>query len=107
MVERLQRVIESRKGQDPSSSYTASLLAKGMPKILAKITEESGELCDALTEEEDPRVVSEAADLLYHVLVGFVDRGIEAETVAMELARRFGVSGLVEKASRAHSSSDE
>jgi len=107
MVERLQRVIESRKGDDPSSSYTASLLSKGMPKVLEKIAEESAELCDALREEEDRRVVSEAADLLYHVLVGFVERGIAAEEVDMELARRFGVSGLVEKASRGRQQTDE
>jgi len=100
MTERLEAVIAARHGEDPSSSYTASLLAKGMPKILAKIDEESGELRQALDEEEDRRVISEAADLLYHVLVGFSARGIRAEEVAMELGRRFGVSGLTEKASR-------
>lgn len=100
MIERLQGVLEERRHADPDRSYTARLLARGMPKILEKVNEEAAELAQALDAESDERVVSEAADVVYHVLVGFAARGIDATRVAQELARRFGTSGLVEKASR-------
>jgi phosphoribosyl-ATP pyrophosphohydrolase/phosphoribosyl-AMP cyclohydrolase len=100
MSDRLAEVIHSRRTADPERSYTASLLTSGMDGIVAKIREESGELVDALNNEDDRRVVSEAADLLYHVLVGFSARGIAPHEVALELGRRFGLSGLDEKASR-------
>ena len=100
IVERLAGILRQRASAPPDSSYTAKLLHAGMPKIIAKIDEESGELRDALDHETDERVVSEAADLLYHVLVGFEARGIDPLRVAFELAKRFGTSGIVEKASR-------
>lgn len=100
MADRLRAVISARRDAPAGSSYTASLLHAGMPKILEKVAEESGELCQALREETDDRVTSEAADLLYHVLVGFEARGIDPQAVAMELARRFGTSGIAEKAAR-------
>jgi len=103
MLQRLRDVLEARKNASADTSYTARLLAKGMTKINSKITEEAEELCDALASESDERVVSEAADVLYHMLVGFTARGIPVDGVMLELSRRFGTSGLVEKAGRNYS----
>jgi phosphoribosyl-ATP pyrophosphohydrolase/phosphoribosyl-AMP cyclohydrolase len=100
---RLQRTLEERRDSDSATaakSYTKSLLDKGMPKILAKIEEEHGELADELPEGEDKAVVHETADLLFHVMVGLVARGLSIDDVLVELGRRFGVSGHEEKASR-------
>ena len=99
-VERLAVTIAERRAAPADRSYTRSLLDAGVPKIVAKVTEEAGELCQALGSESDDRVVSEAADLLYHALVGLEARGIPADAVAAELWRRFGTSGLAEKAAR-------
>ena len=71
-----------------------------MPAIGAKVTEEAGELVAAADHETDDRVVSEAADLVYHMLVLLACRGVGLSQVEDELARRFGISGLDEKASR-------
>ncbi len=100
-ADRLMTVLLERATLSEDTSYTAKLLSAGMPKILAKVAEESAELQAALASESDARVVSEAADLLYHVLVGFVQRGLAPDAVYLELARRFGQSGLAEKAARA------
>lgn len=101
VLEALERVVASRKGDAPEKSYTARLLAGGVPKIAAKVTEEAGELVQAAAAETDDRVVAEAADLLYHTLVLLAARGLSLAAVEDELARRFGVSGLDEKAARA------
>jgi phosphoribosyl-ATP pyrophosphohydrolase/phosphoribosyl-AMP cyclohydrolase len=98
---RLWSELEARRDADVDASYTKRLLAKGRAAIGAKITEESAELVAAIERESDQRVVSEAADVLYHVLVGLLARGVSLRDVEAELARRAGVSGLVEKASRA------
>jgi len=100
VIEQLAAVIHERSVQGGTSSYTSRLLSGGMDDIVAKVAEESTELIEALNNETDERVVSEAADLLYHVMVGFESRGVDVRDVAFELARRFGVSGLVEKAQR-------
>ncbi|MEM1417712.1 MAG: bifunctional phosphoribosyl-AMP cyclohydrolase/phosphoribosyl-ATP diphosphatase HisIE, partial [Myxococcota bacterium] len=97
---RLEAVLAQRKAADDDGSYTARLLRKGPTKIAAKVREEGGELADALERESDARVVSETADVVYHVLVGLLARGLSIRDVEAELARRFGVGGLVEKASR-------
>jgi phosphoribosyl-ATP pyrophosphohydrolase len=76
------------------------LLAGGVAKIGGKVTEEAGELVQAAAGESDDRVVSEAADLVYHMLVLLAFRGVPLARVEDELARRFGVSGLDEKAAR-------
>jgi len=81
-------------------SYTKSLLEAGMPKILAKIAEEHGELAAELPDGAPRKVVHETADLLFHVMVGLVARGIPIGDVFAELARRFGTSGHAEKAAR-------
>ncbi|MEI6240088.1 MAG: phosphoribosyl-ATP diphosphatase [Planctomycetia bacterium] len=100
-LESLERVVESRKNDPPERSYTSRLLAGGVAKIGAKVSEEAGELVAAAGGETDERVVSEAADLVYHTLVLLACRGLSLSMVEDELARRFGVSGLDEKAARA------
>lgn len=101
IVDQLARVIEARRDASTSEkSYTKSLLDKGMPKILEKIAEESGELAAELPGGPDEKVVHETADLLFHVMVGLAARRIPIERVLAELTRRFGTSGHVEKASR-------
>ena len=101
VLEALERVVASRTGDAPEKSYTARLLAGGVPKIAAKVTEEAGELVQAAAAETDARVVAEAADLIYPTLVLLAARGLSLAAVEDELARRFGVSGLDEKAARA------
>ena len=98
---RLWAELTARRAATSDKSYTKSLLDAGAIKIGAKIEEEAGELARALQSESDSRVVSEAADLLYHMLVGLLARGVELDDVARELARRFGTGGLAEKAARA------
>jgi phosphoribosyl-AMP cyclohydrolase / phosphoribosyl-ATP pyrophosphohydrolase len=101
ILEQLDRVLQSRRDDATGQkSYTKSLLDKGMPKILEKIFEESGELAAELPAGTDERVISETADLLFHVMVGLTARKIPVEKVLLELARRFGTSGHAEKASR-------
>lgn len=95
----LSAVIASRKGADPATSYTAKLFARGRAKITQKLGEEAVELVIAGCIEPD-KVVSESADLLYHMLVLWADAGVAPEAVWAELARRAGTSGLAEKASR-------
>ncbi|MEO8551254.1 MAG: bifunctional phosphoribosyl-AMP cyclohydrolase/phosphoribosyl-ATP diphosphatase HisIE [Kofleriaceae bacterium] len=99
--ELLDRILISRRDSaSAEKSYTKSLLAAGMPKILEKIEEESGELAAELPAGPDAKVIHEAADLLFHVMVGLTARGIPFSRISAELARRFGTSGHAEKASR-------
>ncbi len=101
IIARLAQILEARRDSATGEkSYTRSLLDAGMPKILAKIAEESGELAAELPAGDDDKVVHETADLLFHVMVGLTARRIPIERVFAELARRFGTSGHVEKASR-------
>lgn len=100
VLDRLERVLHARRDSAAEKSYTKSLLEKGMPKILEKIAEEHGELAAELPDGERAKVVHETADLLFHVMVGLVARDIPVAEVWQELARRFGTSGHVEKASR-------
>ena len=100
VLESLEGVIASRQGGDPARSYTSRLLAGGVAASVAKVTEEAGELVAAAGSESDDRVVSEAADLVYHMLVLLAARNLPLARVEDELARRFGMSGLEEKASR-------
>jgi phosphoribosyl-ATP pyrophosphohydrolase/phosphoribosyl-AMP cyclohydrolase len=93
-------LIQRRDSATGERSYTKSLLEAGMPKILAKIAEEHGELAAELPAGDAAKVVHETADLIFHVLVGLVARDIPIDAVFAELARRFGTSGHAEKASR-------
>lgn len=81
-------------------SYVRSLLDGGVERINAKLREEAGELCDALTNESDERVLDEAADLLFHALVGLAARELEPTQVAAVIRERHGLSGVDEKAQR-------
>lgn len=96
----LERELEKRRNTTANKSYTRSLLDGGASKIGAKIREEAQELDDALQREDDERVVSEGADVLFHVLVGLRLRGIPWSKVIEALAARSGQSGHEEKASR-------
>jgi phosphoribosyl-ATP pyrophosphohydrolase/phosphoribosyl-AMP cyclohydrolase len=101
ILARLAQILAARRdAATPEKSYTRSLLDAGMPKILEKIAEESGELAAELPAGDDEKVVRETADLIFHVMVGLTARRIPIEAVFAELARRFGTSGHVEKASR-------
>ncbi len=100
LLEALTETIARRATADADASYTKSLLDQGTAKIGGKLLEEAGELAEALASESDERVASEAADLLFHTMVGLQLRGLTLRDVAAVLARRFGVSGHAEKASR-------
>jgi phosphoribosyl-ATP pyrophosphohydrolase/phosphoribosyl-AMP cyclohydrolase len=100
ILHRLANVIDARRAATAEKSYTRSLLDAGMPKILAKIAEEHGELAAELPAGDDAKVIHETADLVFHVMVGLAARRIPIEAVLAELARRFGTSGHVEKARR-------
>ena len=99
-LEELERELESRKHATATASYTKSLYDGGAPKIGAKLREEADELARALADESDERVASEAADVVYHVLVGLASRGLGLRDVAAVLAKRAGTSGHAEKAAR-------
>ncbi len=100
VLARLFAVIESRRGADPGASYTAKLLAGGPREIARKLGEEALETMIEGLEGDRDKLVSESADLIYHLLVLWADAGITPEKVWHELARREGVSGLDEKAAR-------
>lgn len=97
---RLDQVLMERREATAAKSYTRSLYDGGPAKIGAKLREEAGELAVALAEETDERVVSEAADLLFHTMVAIRSRGLGIEAVLAELERRSGTSGHTEKSSR-------
>jgi phosphoribosyl-ATP pyrophosphohydrolase/phosphoribosyl-AMP cyclohydrolase len=96
----LERVIKERQASTGEKSYTRYLLDGGADKVNSKIREESDELARAISGESDERVASEAADVLYHVLVGLRLRGVELRKVIEVLATRSGQSGHAEKAAR-------
>ena len=97
---RLAAVIESRKAGDPDKSYVARLLHKGPDAFLKKIGEEATEVVIAAKDENREQIVYESADLLFHLMVMLAQYDLTLADVADELARREGLSGLVEKASR-------
>jgi phosphoribosyl-ATP pyrophosphohydrolase/phosphoribosyl-AMP cyclohydrolase len=96
----LEAELEKRSRSTAQRSYTRSLLDGGVPKISAKISEEAAELNAALAGETDDRVASEAADVIYHLMVGLRARGVALRRVIEVLAKRAGQSGHAEKASR-------
>ncbi len=100
VLERLARVIEERKNASADSSYVASLHAKGIDAVLKKIGEEATELVIAGKGGDAEQVVHETADLWFHTLVLLAAQGLGPEAVLRELERRFGLSGLEEKARR-------
>lgn len=100
ILDRLAETLESRKSADPSSSYVAKLYAKGLDSILKKIGEEATETVIAAKDGDKAQLVYEMADLWFHSLVLLAQQGLHPNDVLAELARREGLSGLVEKASR-------
>ncbi len=103
ILAQLMQVLEERKQAEPGSSYVASLYAKGLDNILKKIGEESAETIIAAKGGNDEQIIYEMADLWFHCLVLLAHSGLSADQVLQELERRFGLSGLEEKASRKHS----
>lgn len=98
-LDALEATILARRGADPASSYVAGLFARGRGKIAQKVGEEAIETVIAATSEPD-KIVSEAADLLFHLLVLLADADLSLDDIRAELARREGVSGHDEKAAR-------
>ena len=96
----LAATIEARKDADPDSSWTAKLFAKGPEKCAEKFGEEAVEAIIEAVKGDRERLTSEAADVLYHLLVMLAARGITLADVEAELARREGTSGIAEKAAR-------
>lgn len=96
----LATIIERRSG-DPATSYVAKLTAKGRAKMAQKLGEEAVEVVIAAMSDDKPGLVSESADLMFHLAMLLADAGLSFEDVRAELERREGVSGLEEKAKRA------
>ncbi len=100
-LDQLWRVIQSRRGADPQTSYTARLFARGRDKIAQKFGEEAVETVIEGVRGDPAKLVGESADLLYHLLVLWADADVSPVDVAAELARRQGTSGIDEKRGRA------
>ena len=100
ILTRLALVLEERKQSDPETSYVARLYAKGQDAILKKIGEEATETVMAAKDGDPERVTAEIADLWFHCLVLLAHQGLGPEQVLAELDRRFGLSGIAEKAAR-------
>lgn len=99
-IDRLFTVIQSRAGADPSSSYTAKLLAQGKLKIAKKLGEEAIETALAAVAQDNTALAAESADLLYHLLVLWTACGLTPQDAYRALEARAGRSGLEEKAAR-------
>lgn len=100
VIDELYHIILDRKSADPETSWTAKLFAKGENTILKKIIEEAGELCFAVKDDDEKEIIYETADLVYHCMVALALKNISPDRVKQELARRFDMSGIVEKNSR-------
>jgi len=100
VLSQLAKTLEARKGADPDSSYVAGLHAKGLDAILKKVGEEAAETIIAAKDGDPKAIVHETADLWFHTLVMLGHQGLGPEAVLAELERRFGRSGLDEKAAR-------
>lgn len=100
VVDVLYHTLLERKGADPKTSYTAKLYCKGENTIAKKIVEEAAELGFAIKDDTREEIIYEAADLLYHSLVGLAYKDISPDLVKQEILRRFGLSGIDEKNAR-------
>ncbi|OGU21468.1 MAG: phosphoribosyl-ATP diphosphatase [Hydrogenophilales bacterium RIFOXYD1_FULL_62_11] len=100
ILDRLAETLEARKTAAPDSSYVAKLYAKGTDAILKKIGEEATETVMAAKDDQAEKIIYEIADLWFHTLVLLAHKGLKPADVLNELARREGLSGLVEKANR-------
>ena len=100
ILQALAVLLESRKSADPGSSYVAGLYAQGLNAILKKLGEEATETVLAAKDGNPEQLIHETADLWFHTLLMLAYRGLGPDAVLEELRRRFGVSGLTEKAGR-------
>ena len=100
VLERLYAVIDSRKGADPDTSYTARLFSRGRQQIAKKLGEEAVETVIEGIRGDRPKLVAESADMLYHLLTLWAANNVKPQAVWNELARREGLSGIAEKAAR-------
>ena len=100
LFQQLAQVLEQRKNADPKQSYVASLYAKGLDTILKKLGEEATETVIAAKNGDADQLIYETADLWFHSMVLLSHQGLEPAAVMSELERRFGLSGIVEKAQR-------
>lgn len=100
VLAQLAQVLEARKGADPERSYVASLYDRGLDVILKKVGEEAAETLIAAKNGDPDPLIHELADLWFHTLVLLAHQGLGPERVLAELERRFGLSGLEEKARR-------
>ncbi len=101
-LRRLEQIIAERSSASPDTSYVAKLNAKGPGTIAQKVGEEAVETVIAALSGDKGELVSESADLLFHLLVLLQSKGVALDDVLAELDRREGVSGLDEKASRSN-----
>jgi len=99
-LQRLWRVIDSRRGADPETSYTARLFSRGRGKIAQKLGEEAVEAVIEGVKGDADALIGESADLLYHLFVLWADMGLTPDDIAGELKRREGTSGIAEKKAR-------
>lgn len=99
-LDALYAVLEERKNANASSSYVASLNAKGLDAILKKVAEEAAETLLAAKNGDRKALVHESVDLLFHLMVLMAQQGISCDDLAVEINRRSGRSGLEEKAAR-------
>ncbi len=100
ILQELAQILEQRKQEPAEKSYVASLYAKGLDKILKKIGEEATETVIAAKDGNKQQIIYETADLWFHCMVMLADQGLGPDDVLQELQRRFGLSGLDEKAQR-------
>ena len=100
VLDRLYVVINSRKGADPDTSYTARLFSRGRQQIAKKLGEEAVEALIEGIRGDKPKLIGESADMLYHLLTLWAAVNVKPQSVWNELARREGLSGIAEKASR-------
>lgn len=101
-LEKLASEIASKATASPDTSYTAKLISKGVAKCAKKFGEEAVELALASVSNDKRETTAEAADVLYHFLVLLKAAGVKPDDVMVELKRREGIGGLVEKAARTH-----
>ena len=104
VLQQLAEILEQRKLESAEKSYVASLYAKGINTILKKIGEEAAETIIAAKDGDKQQIIYETADLWFHCMVLLADQGLGPEDVLNELQRRFGLSGLEEKAPRSQKS---
>jgi len=100
ILDKLAETLEARKRAAPDGSYVAGLYAKGLDAILKKIGEEATETIIAAKTGDRKQIVHETADLWFHTLVLLAQQGLKPDDVLKELERRFGRSGLDERAAR-------